>query len=92
MGECKKCGECCKWMTFSIPGLARNAIFRDYYTKHGCKVKGDVVLIPSRCQNLGEDNLCKIYPNRPSLCKAYKGKKESNLISYFVPEGCGLND
>jgi Fe-S-cluster containining protein len=29
------------------------------------------MLVHTRCKNLGKDNLCQIYPDRPDLCEDY---------------------
>lgn len=88
MGECKQCGECCKWLSFTFKGVGNNRLYREFYTKRGCKIVGDAILVPQRCQYLDENNKCKIYPRRPFLCKAFKGQSKG----YWVPPKCGYRE
>lgn len=88
MTECNKCGECCKYLTFTIKNVKRNPLLLDYYKKHGCRIEGEMIVVPSRCQHLDENNLCKIYPDRPSLCKVFKGQS----FGHYVPKECVYNE
>ena len=80
--NCKKCGECCRQLIFSIPTLPDNYI--EYYEKKNCKIFGSKIIIPYICPHLTADNLCSIYENRPELCKEYIGQE-----GFYKPKGCG---
>lgn len=85
MGECSKCGACCKFLTFEIPGLSEKRIQLEYYKAHGCKIEGNIVIVPMRCPHLTEDNLCDIHETKPFLCKSWNGEKRKGI---WVPKEC----
>lgn len=89
--KCQKCGaQCCKYLTFTIAELSNDRTLKHYYQTHGCIVKGNMVIVPSRCKQLGDDDLCTIYEKRPYHCKAFKGKSKNKSKKYYVPEECLL--
>jgi hypothetical protein len=57
--ECRRCGECCRWLASKCVGFAPEVI--DYLTKRGCKVDDGYVLIPHRCQHLRLDEKLSTY-------------------------------
>jgi Fe-S-cluster containining protein len=64
--------------------------FKEYYIAHGCKVEQRAnrqwyVLVPMRCPQLGEDNLCKIHDNKPKLCAEFDEKTKRG---FYLTEGC----
>jgi Fe-S-cluster containining protein len=80
--ECSKCGQCCRSLSFIIEMTDE---WREYYEAHGCKVLGDMVLVPMVCPHL-KDNMCDIYETRPQVCRDFKGQTEG----YYVPPECTL--
>ena len=56
--ECEKCGRCCK----NLKGF-----IEAYQIDFPYKPKED-----GSCEMLGEDNLCKVYENRPITCNLEK--------------------
>lgn len=83
---CLMCGECCKFLTFTIGGLSTNRIYKDYYQKHGCTIKGDKLSVPIVCPQL-KDNQCTIHDKKPFLCKQYRGQVSDK---FEIPNGCGF--
>lgn len=90
MSKCNQCGECCKFLTFTIPGIKTDRIYREYYKAHGCTIVGDRINVPMRCPHLTEDNKCDMHETKPFLCKVYKGQSGDGKFS--VPKGCGYNE
>ena len=82
--ECKKCGECCKTLHIKLFNLLGEDLV-EYYLKRGCKIENGLLEIPHKCQNLTEDNLCKIHDNKPYLCKVYG---EGTTKGFYIPKGC----
>lgn len=80
--SCKQCGECCRQMIFMTYTLPPEYV--EYYEKKGCKLRGSSLVVPYVCPHLSEDNLCKIYEDRPALCKEYEGQ-----AGFYKPKGCG---
>ena len=84
--ECTKalnCGECCKSLSFFLIDITEEQ--RYYYETHGCKVRGDEVIVPNICPHLKE-NVCDIWETEeyPNICRNFKGQSEG----YFVPDMC----
>lgn len=46
---------------------------------------GRYVTVYSPCRALGEDGLCRIYPERPEMCRNFD---ETTVARYGVPRGC----
>ena len=85
--ECLKCGECCKWLTFSV-SIPPNMFARylNYYKTHGCriiKVKKDqghiALMVPSVCHKYSFGQGCVVYNDRPQLCRLYDGRNDPNI-------------
>jgi len=85
---CKRCGECCRYMTMKVNITAANpSEIKNYveYLDNHCStgvIKGDVlyVLVPHLCRHLIYNDAkkqfeCKDYPNRPKLCREYSCDK-----------------
>ncbi len=73
---CLKCIECCKIMGFYINAKDVEAV--QFYDKRGCRlslVTPEIisVTIDRVCPELSE-NGCKIYENRPRICKNFDGR------------------
>lgn len=69
---CKKCQECCKWLTFylSVEFLTK---FKDIYLVRGCKIHDDILYVNAPCQHLTSKG-CSIYHRRPLYCRIYDGR------------------
>ncbi|MBU0894595.1 MAG: YkgJ family cysteine cluster protein [Nanoarchaeota archaeon] len=53
--KCKHCGECCKRLNFTDKLIISLNTFSFMFSK--------------KCKFLNQDNLCKIYNNRPKICR-----------------------
>lgn len=87
---CKKCGECCKWITFTVTfPTDLSSKYYEYYSVHGCRVfanpegSGEVrgmqyltIMVPSICKHLKEKVGCKIYERRPKFCHEYDARRD----------------
>lgn len=91
--KCQKCGaQCCKFLTFRLPGIRNDRLKMEYYKTHGCRIEGDMVIIPSKCQHLQDDNSCGIYDKRPHYCRVFKGKSKTPKEDkrFYIPKECLL--
>jgi Fe-S-cluster containining protein len=77
---CDKCnGLCCRYFCFQIDTPDDYDEFEDirWYLYHeGVRVHVDedgdwYIQMDNVCKNLGEDNLCMIYDDRPLICRSY---------------------
>jgi hypothetical protein len=62
-----------------------------YLDAHGCRRRGNRLLIPSRCQHLKGDSLpytCDIHGTmyQPLYCQLYPGQNETPILPF---NGCG---
>ena len=86
---CKKCGECCKRVSFSF--IPATADMQKYYELRGFRImeyegrKYVEVNIP--CSNLTKEGLCGDYENRPDICR--RGYTETRKGVIFE-EGCAF--
>lgn len=82
--DCQSCGECCRgedgWVPVdgtdephveNCPDLAKNLVL----LRHGALVRRSLRMIEGRCFALSRSNTdgrvaCRIYPDRPSACRA----------------------
>ena len=93
--ECQQCGECCKWLPIVRKDKAGHTQLA-YLRERADKETDTLFLINSPCKHLiktGEGIFgcrCAIYEKRPLICRMYKGKKHTNGITYYVPEGCKM--
>jgi Fe-S-cluster containining protein len=75
MTECKRCGDCCRFVTVLVDRISPEQ--RDYFTAHGFTIgkKGHAVSIPTMCAHLKETGeftgktRCDIYETRPEICR-----------------------
>ncbi len=87
--NCKKCGLCCATIGKSIT-IARELIMPDELMAeyasfpHSFDEKG-------RCEMLLQDNTCKVYDNRPTLCNIKK-TREKYVPSMSEEEFFALNE
>ena len=74
---CIACQACCK--VFYVPTRVKSKEEMELYKLRGCKVanfKGNqVIIVPLHCPQLTPQG-CRIYGNRPDVCKAYDGTKD----------------
>lgn len=70
MGECKRCGHCCRWAYFEFNVSIK---LTPLMKLRGAEVVGDKLLrVPLMCSQLDpETNLCRDYENRPQECKDF---------------------
>jgi len=85
---CSKCGECCKYLTFTIPHKHRTDDEINYFNLRGVRFERinrnvDRMIVPCRCEWLGEDNLCMHFEDRPDVCR-----KEKRKLKIWRPPGC----
>lgn len=71
---------------FIVPKLQEKRLDVEYYKAHGCKIEGEMVLVPMRCPHLTEDNKCDIHDRKPFLCKQFKGKASKK--KFWCPPEC----
>ena len=76
---CKGCGACCKTVGFDIPPPKTLEDFEDikWHLYHkGLSVFIDrddewTVEVQTKCKQLGPDNNCKVYEDRPPMCSTF---------------------
>ena len=76
---CLDCGLCCNGTLFSDFIIAKDEF--KYFGK--ANNTDDHLSIKQPCNHLDEQSLCKIYKNRPNVCKSFKCgilKEVSNKI------------
>ena len=91
--NCRECGaKCCKFISISIdefPEEMDSSPERYFNLHEHVRVVdtryGREVVILSRCTALAEDNTCRIYGDRPDMCRNFN---EENIHQYCVPKGC----
>ena len=71
---CGKCGKCCRGIVFIAEMPFPSVDLVNYYLYHNVVLEnmGDgrvKFLVNNKCVNLGNDNLCKIFDDRPSFCR-----------------------
>lgn len=71
---------------FTVPDLHKFREYQIYYKAHGCKIEGNMVIVPMRCPHLTADNDCDIHENKPIICRQFKGKQSKK--KFIVPEEC----
>lgn len=86
LGECRRCGICCKGDAISPGKFSGDAYVREF-----------VEIIGRDCEHLQWDSehraVCGIYPNRPPECREFPRRPEDlDLINgpcgfYFTPKG-----
>jgi len=85
---CKKCGNCCKYLTFLIPYIKYSEDEIKYYNLRGVTFERATrtinrMIVPCRCSLLGADNLCMDFENRPDVCR-----KDKRRLNIWKPKGC----
>jgi Fe-S-cluster containining protein len=76
--------HCCRILVLTVPQMTRE--FKDYYTKRGCEIDGNNILIPAPCPYL-ENNKCKLHGTgkKPMLCRLFNAQ---NTKGYYIPRDC----
>ena len=100
--DCQQCGACCRWLPIARKDKAGHTQLA-YLRERADKETETLFLINSPCKHLKEHlvgsvingervtkehTTCAIYEKRPLICRMYKGKKHTNGVTYYVPEGC----
>ncbi|NCC99954.1 MAG: hypothetical protein EOL95_09695 [Bacteroidia bacterium] len=85
---CKMCGECCKYLVFDVPHMHYTQDELRYYKLRGVRFERvnrntDRMIVPCRCELLGDDNLCKDFENRPDVCR-----QDKRRLNTWTPPGC----
>jgi hypothetical protein len=85
-GPCLRCGRCCMWISMVINQEIEpeTALYLD---AHGCRRRGNRLLIPSRCQHLKGDASpysCDLHGSlsKPTICRIYPGQGESSFTAF----------
>jgi Fe-S-cluster containining protein len=81
--ECTDCAKCCTYVAVGInpPVRARWATDILWYLYHEQVTvyrDGDgewMVQFETRCRQLAADRLCRIYPNRPHICRSFDNRR-----------------
>jgi len=87
---CSKCGKCCTSLFFAYPEFKLRKSDIDYYKYHNIDIIKDKVnkqiifKVNQRCRNLTSNNLCRIFKNRPDICR----EKANKDINFMRIEGC----
>lgn len=75
-GSCRKCGNCCRELRFFFPYMFKaDPVFMDFYEARGCEITDSApagmiaVIVPHKCPQLGDGNLCKLQKRKPKACR-----------------------
>lgn len=97
-GHCRQCGACCRRLQLQ-PGkkwLRSKSDFKALVKKHPefarFKISGrdPQRLLVFNCTQLGADNRCQDYENRPQLCRDFPNKAIF-FCGGHLPENCGYS-
>lgn len=97
-GACKKCGNCCRNITFIVGEeyLTREEEFErlksldSKYNNFYISGKDENGVLLFACKSLREDNLCSCYAFRSLYCRLYPKIKTKHLKDGIeFPEECG---
>jgi uncharacterized protein len=77
--ECTSCGQCCTYVGISInapsrPRWATDILWYLYHENTYVYLDGAgewSVHFETRCRNLGADNRCAVYHDRPQICRGF---------------------
>jgi Fe-S-cluster containining protein len=98
--ECTECGKCCTYVGVGInapsrPRYATDILWYLYHQNVYVYVDGErewSVHFEARCRNLGDDLLCRVYAERPHICRTFDNRTcEANdpvegAIEFHGPE------
>lgn len=96
-GECNQCGDCCRNLTLTDTNglltsetafealLQRRPEYRIFRLRYQDPL--DQVLY-FQCSQLGDDNLCQAYGDRPRICRIYPNPR---MFAHGarLPQACG---
>ncbi len=97
-GHCKKCGKCCRNITFMIENkyviekeeFERMKTFDPKYKHFFISGKDEKGILLFTCKSLGDDNLCGDYFFRSFYCRLYPRIMMKSIKAGAVfPEECG---
>jgi Fe-S-cluster containining protein len=98
-GSCKRCGTCCRMITFKIQDkfitseeeFERLKIWQPRYKHFFISGKDEEGILLFTCKSLDDDNLCKNYMFRSLYCKSYPRIKSDFIAAGAETlEGCGF--
>jgi Fe-S-cluster containining protein len=80
--ECTSCAQCCTYVGIAIdapsrPRWATDILWHLYHERTYIYLDGNgewSMHFESRCRNLGADNRCTIYAERPHICRAHDNR------------------
>jgi Fe-S-cluster containining protein len=80
--ECTECGKCCTYVGVGInapsrPRWATDILWHLYHEGTHIYLDGNgewSMHFESRCRNLGADNRCTVYAERPHICRAHDNR------------------
>lgn len=80
--ECTECGKCCTYVGVGInapsrPRYATDILWYLYHQGVYVYVDGEgewSVHFETRCRNLGDDLLCRVYADRPHICRSFDNR------------------
>jgi len=80
-GKCSNCGECCgshlPMMEHEVTRIRR--LIKKQKIKPTVRGAGMVKVIDMRCPFLSNENKCRIYKDRPEICKAFICNEEPTI-------------
>jgi len=91
VGECKKCGKCCRYMYSFDTYTEKEFKFMQFlfptYRKFYIKGKDEDGNFIFACNKVSKEGLCTVYDKRPKMCRVYPNKRI--LYPAALHEGCG---
>jgi Fe-S-cluster containining protein len=80
--ECTECGKCCTYVGVGInapsrPRYATDILWYLYHENVYVYVDGEgewSVHFEARCKNLGHDLRCRVYADRPHICRTFDNR------------------
>ena len=97
---CTECGKCCTYVAVGInapttPRLATDILWYLYHDRVYVYRDGAgewSVHFETRCRQLGDDLLCRVYAERPHICRAFDNETcevnspEGRVLTFTTPE------
>ncbi len=91
VGECKKCGQCCRYMysfdTYNEQEFKFMQALFPSYKRFYIKGKDEDDNLIFACKYVSDEGLCTVYNKRLKMCKVYPAKKI--MYPAKLHEGCG---
>ena len=103
--SCSRCGKCCSYLPLFTQHM--HPKYREYLLNRGLvedKQQG-CILIPHVCQHLQKhvkwgsggsafEYSCDIHddPDRPEVCRKFRGQRIMKGARIYVPSGCSYRD